>query len=208
MHYPMPEKQLIAGGLEKQTKAQNIMKPTELPFFLLLVSLGLDSKAAQTQNCAPGTDRKSSKRRPPFLAQEAGKGAPKVKGSRGNPLIFCLFLFCPLLPYLQGNQAAVAMTTPARKENLFSDLRNCDPRCIEGTSTALFSLPSLLLFGSQGKGSHRACKAEQRNSSLSFLARGAGRRILWIQKVWENNRKKRELSEAVCELQESSPSCT
>lgn len=35
--------------------------------------------------------------------------------------------------------------------------------------------------------------------------RGAERRV-W--KVWKNDRKRRELSKAMCELQGSSPSCT
>lgn len=52
----------MADRQRKQTVAQNIMKPTEFPFLLLLVSPGLDSKAAQTQNRAPGTERKRSKK--------------------------------------------------------------------------------------------------------------------------------------------------
>lgn len=158
------------------------MKPTELPFFLLLVSLGLDSKAAQTQNCAPGTERKSSKRRPPFLAQEAGKGGPKVKGSGGNPLIFsvCFYFVLPCPTSKAIRQQWQWQHQLERKTFSLTWGTVCDPKSTEGTSTALFSLPSLLPFGSQGKGSYRACKAEQRNSSLSFLARGAGRRILWI----------------------------
>ena len=100
------------------------------------------------------------------------------------------------------------MTTAVRKESLLSDRRNCDPRSLEGNSVPLFSFLSLLSLGSQGKGNHRMCKAEQRNSSLSFLASEARRRILWNWKVWVNNRKKRELNDAVCELQESPPGCT
>ena len=100
------------------------------------------------------------------------------------------------------------VTTPVRKENLFSDQRDCDPRSLEGNSVALFSFLSLLSLGSQEKGNHRMCKAEQRNSSLSFPASEARRRILWNWKVWVNNRKKSELNETVCEFQESPPGCT
>ena len=78
---------------------------------------------------------------------------------------------------------------------------------LEGNSVALFSFLSLLSLGSQGKGNHRcARRGEKFKSQLSSQWSKKENPLDW--KVWVNNRKKRELNDAVCELQESPPGCT
>lgn len=82
-----------------KTKTQYIIKPAERFFFLLLVSLGLDLKATQTQNCAPRAEGKNSKRRLCFWSKKQEKEPLKVKVSRGNPsILLVFFLFSPVLP--------------------------------------------------------------------------------------------------------------